>query len=416
MNVGAAAQNHPVFRTPSARYAAPMQRTLSLALVLLTALLLTSPSHAQPPTPTAPSPLKTKSVFLIMLDGLRWQEVFTGADDRLINKDNGVTHIDAVTAAYWRGTPEQRREALMPFLWSVAVPRGQIYGNLLNSSDAHVINPWRVSYPGYSETFCGVPNDAIKDNRKIMNPETTVFEWLHNKPAFKDRVAAFGTWDLFSYIINTERSAIPVDNGMGALAFEKSSDTIKLWNTCRAETPYRWAGSCFDSMLFRPALDWIALNTPRVVFLGLGETDEWAHEGNYEQYLTAAHRADGYIRELWTFIQSSPDYKDTTSIILLCDHGRGGPPPSTTPSTMTFPTLEGNDPKQWRDHNSKVPGAQQIWIAIWGPDTPALGERANIPAVTQSQVAATLAALLGENYSATEPRAGEAIKDALAKP
>ncbi len=390
-----------------------------LRRAFLTLLVFAVPALAQPviaPDSAIATPaLKTRNVILIMVDGLRWQEVFTGADDRLINKENGVKNIDTIRSAYWRDTLEARRELLMPFLWSTAIPRGQIYGNLLAGSDAHINNPWRVSYPGYSETFCGFPNDAIKDNRKVMNPDTTVFEWLQNKPAFRGTVAAFGTWDLYPYIINTERCNLPVDNGMGPLTFGKLSDTIKLWNSARAETPYRWSGSCFDSMLFRPALDWIRLNTPRVVFLGLGETDEWAHEGNYEQYLIAAHRVDAYLRELWDFIQSTPNYKDTTSIILLCDHGRGGDAPLTTPP-FTFPTLEGVEQKQWRDHNSKVSGAQQIWISIWGPDTPALGIRSNVPPVTQSQVAATLAALLGENYPAVEPRAGSPIKDAFNKP
>lgn len=353
---------------------------------------------------------KTRHVFLIMLDGLRWQEVFTGADESLINKDNGVTHIDETRAAYWRETPEARRAALMPFLWNTAIPLGRAYGNLLEGSDAHVTNPWRVSYPGYSETFCGYTNDAISDNRRVMNPDTTVFEWLNTKPEFKGKVAGFGTWDLYPYIFNIERSGISVDNGMGPLMFGKSSDTIALWNTARIETPYRWSGSCFDSMLFRPAMEWIKLNTPRVVFLGLGETDEWAHEGNYEQYLKAARRADGYIRELWEFVQSSAEYKDSTSFIVLCDHGRGGDNPHH------LPQLEGGEQRAWRDHNAKVIGAQQIWVVVWGPDTPAKDKAAigsasrSTEVVTQSQIATTLAALLGEDYRAAEPKAGEAIR------
>ncbi|KAA0213075.1 MAG: AP protein [Leptolyngbya sp. PLA3] len=381
-------------------------RTRAWTLVLLLVALL-MPAAAQ-----AQTARRTKNVFLVMADGLRWQEVFTGADERLINADNGVNDPEALRSAYWRPTPEARREALMPFLWKTAVPHGQIYGNLLKSSDAHVTNPWNVSYPGYSETFCGFPSEVIKGNSKVMNPDTTVFEWLESKPAYQGRVAAFGAWDVFPYIINTERSGLPVDGGVGPLAFGKTSPAIDIWNAVRAETPYRWGGACFDSMVFRPAFEWIKLNTPRVVFLGLGETDEWAHEGDYEQYLHAAHRVDAYLALLWAYIQSAPEYKDSTSIILLCDHGRGGDAPLTTPPA-TLPALEGVEQKQWRDHNSKVVGARQIWIAVWGPDTPPLGERANVPEVTQSQVAATLAALLGEDYAAAQPRAGRPIGDVL---
>ena len=76
---------------------------------------------AQPPvsiaTPRAAPAAATRNVFLIMSDGLRWQEVFTGADERLISKDHGVADEARVRADYWPATPEDRREALMPFVW-----------------------------------------------------------------------------------------------------------------------------------------------------------------------------------------------------------------------------------------------------------------------------------------------------------
>jgi hypothetical protein len=52
-------------------------------------------------------------------------------------------------------------------------------------------------------------------------------------------------------------------------------------------------------------------------------------------------------------------------------------------------------------------------MAFLGPDTKALGERSKIPAVTQSQIAATIAALLGEGYNTAVPQAGKAIRDVL---
>ena len=63
----------------------------------------------------------------------------------------------------------------------------------------------------------------------------------------------------------------------------------------------------------------------------------------------------------------------------------------------------------------EVPDSKYIWMAFVGPDTPALGERTHIPAVTQNQIAATLAALLGENYSADVPNAGKPISAVLPK-
>jgi hypothetical protein len=52
-------------------------------------------------------------------------------------------------------------------------------------------------------------------------------------------------------------------------------------------------------------------------------------------------------------------------------------------------------------------------MAFLGPDTPAMGERSNIQPLTQSQIAATLAAFLGEDYVADFPKAGKPIADVL---
>jgi hypothetical protein len=42
-----------------------------------------------------------------------------------------------------------------------------------------------------------------------------------------------------------------------------------------------------------------------------------------------------------------------------------------------------------------------------------MGERSNVPALTQSQIAATLAAFLGEDYVTGVPKAGKPIADVL---
>ena len=84
------------------------------------------------------------------------------------------------------------REALMPFLWSVVAKQGQIFGNRKAGSDAYVTNRFHFSYPGYSETFCGFADPRVASNDKIPNPNVTVFEWLHNKAAFKGQSRLLG--------------------------------------------------------------------------------------------------------------------------------------------------------------------------------------------------------------------------------
>lgn len=52
---------------------------------------------------------------------------------------------------------------------------------------------------------------------------------------------------------------------------------------------------------------------------------------------------------------------------------------------------------------------------ILGPDTPPRGEVVDGDPLTQSQIAATLSALMGHNYNAQQPRAGQPIPGAIAK-
>ena len=360
-----------------------IRRTFALAAAIAT------PALAQP---------HTKNLFLIMSDGLRWQEVFRGGDESLMTKEQGVEDIPRLKKKFLRETPEASRWALMPFLWTTVAQTGQLYGNLDKHSDARTTNTMWFSYPGYNETFCGFFDPAIDSNKPIPNQNTTVFEWLNTKPAYHGHVAAFGTWDVFPAIFNEDRCGFVVDDSVRPLKQGTLTPQIELLNRLKAETPARWGGSSFDSLEFHTALEWFTHNKPRVMFLGLGETDEWGHEGKYGEYLTAASRADAYIAELWQTCQSMPEYHGTTTFIITCDHGRGD---------------NTKDPKDWNNHGAKHPGSGQIWIGILGPDTPALGERHDCEPVTQSQIAATIAALLGENYNATEPRAGAPIKDAL---
>ncbi len=341
----------------------------------------------------------TRRIIFVMTDGLRWQEVFRGADKTLMNKENGgVTDPDALKKSYWRGSPQARREALMPFLWSTVAKNGQIYGNRDLGSDAYVTNGFNFSYPGYSETLCGFPDPRINSNDKVPNPNVTVFEWLNNKPEYHGKVAAFGAWDVFPSIFNATRAGFLVNSGYDPLTGIPPSPRLDLLNQLKAETPRVWPDEAFDDITFHTALEYLKAAQPKVLYLSLGETDDWAHAGNYSEYLTSAHRVDSYLKTLWDTVQLMPDYSGKTTLIFSPDHGRG------------------EAPVEWKSHGEKVPDSKYIWMAFLGPDTAALGERTRVRAVTQNQIAATLAALLGEDYAASTPQAGRPIPGTFSRP
>ena len=90
---------------------------------------------------------------------------------------------------------------------------------------------------------------------------------------------------------------------------------------------------------------------------------------------------DGFIRDLWQTMQAMPEYAGKTTFIITTDHGRG------------------SGLKDWTDHGKDVEGAENIWIAVLGPGIPGLGERRDVPLVTQAQIAASVAAAVGENWA-----------------
>ena len=343
-----------------------------------------------------PAARATENVILLMTDGLRWQEVFAGADEALMNKEaGGVADVEVHKRRFWRDTPQERREALMPFFWSVLAKEGQVYGNQAKGSVGKVTNGLNFSYPGYNETLCGFVDPGIDSNDKIPNRNVTVFEWLHRKPGFDGRVAAFGVWDCFPFIFNDRRCGFPVNAGREPLRVGEITPRIALLNDLKAQDTRYWPAEPFDSLTIYTALEYMKLHKPRLMFLSLNETDAWGHAGRYDLYLDGARRADECLRMLWETAQALPEYKDKTSIIFLPDHGRG------------------DAPVEWKSHGEKIARSEFIWLGFLGPDTPPLGERANVPAVTQSQVAATLAALVGEDYCAAVPRAGKPIAEVV---
>lgn len=348
------------------------------------------------PSGRAQSTHKTQNVIFVMTDGLRWQEVFRGADPALMNEASGVSNVAELKHLYWRSTREERRQALMPFLWHTLAPVGQIFGNRDLSSEAYVTNGLNFSYPGYNETLCGFPDPRIRSNDNVPNPNVTVLEWLHRKPAFHGQVAAFGAWEVISSIVNGERAGLVANAGYAPFTAPPITPAIETLNRVKAETRV-WDDEPFDSFAFHTAMEYLKLHKPRVLYLSLGETDDWAHAGKYDLYLESAHRVDGYLKELWDTVQAMEQYRGKTTLIFSTDHGRG------------------LAPSEWKSHGEKIQESKYIWMGFLGPDTKGLGERSDIPAVTQSQIAATLADFLGEDYRADVPNAGKPIKDVLPK-
>jgi len=343
---------------------------------------------------------KTRNVVLIVCDGLRWEEVFGGAELDLINKSDvgGWYSADELRARFWNPDPKKSRKLLFPFLWGTVAAQGQLFGNVLEGSRGQITNGLYFSYPGYNEMSTGAGDPRINSNSFGPNPNMTVFEWLADRPGFKNKVEIFGTWGTFHDIFNDRRSHLPVRAGANLVDTTDHSPRGQLLQQLdQTTTPFEGKDP-YDSFLSVSLLDHLQNHRPRVLFVGFGETDNWAHAGRYDLVLEAAHNFDASVAALWNRMQSMPEYKDQTTFILTADHGRG------------------HGMVDWKEHGVDQKGSENIWIAVIGPDTPARGERHNVATVTQSQIAATIAALVGEDYRAAAPQAAKPLLEVLSAP
>lgn len=347
--------------------------------------------------PAQEAPLKTKNVVLIVSDGLRWQEVFTGADPRLLNeKYGGIWDKEAdLKREFWRTDPAERRRALLPFLWTTVVAHGQIFGNQRKGSIARVTNKLAFSYPGYNEMTTGHPDPRINSNGFGPNPNISVFEWLNGLPDLHGSVRIYGTWEAFRDIFNAKRSNLPMLVGYDPPYTGQLTPAQALLTRLYATTTKLEDEANYDAFMQVPLLESFAHSQPRVLFVGYGETDNWAHAGRYDLVLHSARNFDQFVEELWNAMQALPAYKDQTTFIITTDHGRG--------SGLT----------EWKEHGVEEKGSEDIWIAVMGPDTAPLGERSQTPQVHQAQIAATIAAFLGKDYRQGVPAAAAPIKEVV---
>jgi hypothetical protein len=340
---------------------------------------------------------RTRHVVLIVADGLRWQEIFSGADSSLMNESTGGFWHDpvAMRRQYWRPDASVRRALLFPFLWGTVATHGQLIGNQIKHSIARVTNGLAFSYPGYNEMLVGYPDPRVNSNEFGINPNQTVFEWLNRQADLTGQIAVFATWKTFTDIFNEPRSHLDMHVGWAEPYSGTTTPRQALLNELYRTTARFDDDDVYDAFMQIPLLDYVRDHAPRALFVGYGETDNWAHAGRYDLVLESAHAFDQHLARLWSTLQAIPEYRDRTTFIITTDHGRG------------------SGPVDWKEHGVDQKGSDNIWLAVLGPDTPALGERADIAPVTQSQIAATVAALIGKDYRRDVPAAAPALAGVL---
>ncbi len=256
------------------------------------------------------------NVILVVIDGARAQDVFDGADPATVSQ-RGFSDLENFTSG----------ENLMPELHAWLRDEGTALGA---PSDAHGVfasGPNYVSLPGYLEILTGHAQPGCQDNECGSVKEKTILDEARERAGTRDAIAAFASWPILGRAVAKSPEAIVISAGIDSLygwpELKKTPALLQLWETGRPKDPFPGLdGYRPDTLTARLALAYIEARTPRLTFLALGDTDEYAHKGDYRGYIKALHQTDSILGELRSTLRRSGEWGKRTTVLITTDHGR----------------------------------------------------------------------------------------------
>lgn len=360
-----------------------------LFLIALLSLTISSNLFAQ-------SARKTKNLVLILIDGYRWEELFHGANlDLLTNpKYNSMDSLQRLKD-FWSDNLQDRRKKLMPFTWKTIAKHGQLYGNRKYGNKVNLKNPYWYSYPGRAEVLSGFVDKKVNSNNYGINTNPNVLEFLNKQKGYKDEVVTFACWGATGRCLNKPNSDMLINVPWENIKGDHLTDAEVLANEIQHFAPKTFGQEeRLDFEVYALAKAYIKAHHPKVIYLDFGDTDEYAHHGQYDHYLLDIHNLDAMIKNLWEMMQADAFYKGKTTFVIVPDHGRGRR-------------------EQWTSHGAWCPHSDETWLMVMGPDTKPMGEMKTDQQIYQDQFAATVAKLLGFNYTTAGWQVGEVIQSVV---
>lgn len=315
---------------------------------------------AAPPAGAAAAASEPPVVVLITLDGVRWQEVFGGVDDDLAEK---------------RGLRRRHEgpERLVPHLHRLATRDGAAIG--ASAPGMVASGPMYKSLPGYLEIFTGRPFPRCLSNDCGFRRERTIVDEFAAGGGVGDTLV-IASWPTLARAAVTDRERVVVSAGrtsgahVGYLREELGLE--RTWFAGWRSSSYPGTGDYrSDEHTAALALEALTAHPPRLLVLGLGDSDEFGHAGLYSGYLRALHQADAVVGLVDAALARLRAQGRRATLLVTTDHGRD---------------------EQARDHALEQSSAR-VWLIAAGSGVTARGRVPSPRTRTLSDVAPTLRAL-----------------------
>ena len=254
-----------------------------MALCLLSCWTGPATSHASlPSTQSAKASRLSDIVVVLTWDGVRWQEIVHGIDPQLERRLGRRVHDNRSPAA------------LVPNLYGLASSDGVLLGR--DEAPIFASSPSTISLPGYSEIFSGRSPWCGNNDCPATRQPTLLDQWQMARPGTS--MAVITSWSRIPRVAARDLAAISVSSGTGADDYRPDRATAAI------------------------ALAYLQAHTPDFTFIGLGDTDEYAHHGDYDGYLSALSYADETLGAVQRWLDMQRRRGHRTLLIVTADHGR----------------------------------------------------------------------------------------------
>lgn len=320
-----------------------------------------SPQHA---TARAESGLAARTAVLVAIDGVRWQEVFGGVDAELATA-KGLGPAERLDAAH-----------LVPNLYRLMTRDGVVVGAPSSPAAMHASGPNFVSLPGYMEMLTGRNDSGCTSNLCGDVPFSTIADDVADHGGL---AAVIASWPGISHAATATRghvvTSIGRTGGEQRYAFQDDPNVAALLREGESAGP--WPGEedfRRDESTANIACSYLESHRPSFLFVGLGETDEYAHQGDYRGYLSALHDADTVVGRLAAEIAALTADGHPSTLMVTTDHGR----------SSGFTT-----------HGGDSPESSRVWLVATGAGIVARGAASSAATRHLSDVSQTIRRVLG---------------------
>ncbi|HEY2744905.1 MAG TPA: alkaline phosphatase family protein [Polyangia bacterium] len=308
---------------------------------------------------------RTRNVIVVTIDGVRWQDVFGGIDVERAR----VAGMPACAISDGDLTPNLHRY----FAAGGVVIGAPGYGEMVASG------PSFVSLPGYEEIFTGRTSTCTSNFCDHISAATIVDELRAELRLGADRIAVVTSWETIARAAAADERALTISAGRhggvtrDGVGVDRRAARV-LAEAAAADAYPGWFDYRPDRYTAPLALEYLATERPRFLFVGLGDTDEYAHRHDYAGYAEALRAADAFVGKLMTTLATLDGYGAETTVIVTTDHGRAA---------------------GFSGHGADAPESRRVWMFAAGGAVPALGFVDGSRVARLADIAPTIRAWMG---------------------